>query len=309
MFFDFDDRYRDIEPVGSAINRRDGVAIGVVLHALIVALILLGPEYLRPYLPQQVVQPPPQQRPREDQPRFVFVQPRVELPASRQPERVEMSDLDRSARSPEKAAPKLENPLPMARGNSTERTEAAPEEKMKGQGPAPQPAPPAPPVETPSAVDQRQADAALMQKPQLQQPPAGGQLGDALRNLQKYVQNESFSNQKGQQQEFGPLQFDTKGVEFGPWIRRFVSQVKRNWFVPMAAMTMRGRVVITFFVHKNGALTDVTVIRPSEIESFNTAAVNALLASNPTTPLPPEYPDEKAFFTVTFFYNESPTGQ
>jgi hypothetical protein len=26
MCFDFDDRYRDIEPVRSAINRRDGVA-------------------------------------------------------------------------------------------------------------------------------------------------------------------------------------------------------------------------------------------------------------------------------------------
>jgi hypothetical protein len=23
-------------------------------------------------------------------------------------------------------------------------------------------------------------------------------------------------------------------------------------------------------------------------------------------PLPPEYPSEKAFFTVTFFYNETP---
>ena len=149
---------------------------------------------------------------------------------------------------------------------------------------------------------------AMMQRPQVQ-PPAGGSLGEALKNLQKYVQNESFNNQKGQTQEFGPLQFDTKGVEFGPWIRRFVSQVRRNWFVPMAAMTMRGRVVITFNVHRNGAISDVSVIRPSEIESFNTSAVNALLASNPTTPLPPEYPDDKAFFTVTFFYNENPPGQ
>ena len=309
MYFDFDDRYRDIEPVGSAINRRDGVAIAIVFHAVIVALLLFAPQYIQQFLPAQPVQPPPEQQARREQPTFVFVQPRVELPATKKPDRVEMSDLDRSARSPDQTAPKLENPLPMAKGNSTERTEAAPEEKMKGQGPAPQPAPPAPqPVETPTVNDQRQADMAMMQRPQVQ-PPAGGQLGDALRNLQKYVQNESFSNQRGNTQDFGPLQFDTKGVEFGPWIRRFVSQVKRNWFVPMAAMTMRGRVVITFFVHKSGALTDVTVVRPSEIESFNTAAVNALLASNPTTPLPPEYPDEKAFFTVTFYYNENPAGQ
>ena len=307
MFFDFDDRYRDIEPVGSAINRRDGVAMAVFVHALLLALMIFAPQYLQQYLPARPVPPPDQQRPREDQPRFVFMEPRVELPPQRQPDRVEMSDLDRSARSPEKA-PELTNPLPSAKGNSSERTEAAPEEKMRGEGPAPQPSPPAPPVETPSITEQRQADMAMMQKPQVQ-PPPGGQLGEALKNLQKYVQKDSFSNQKGQVQEFGPLQFDTKGVEFGPWIRRFVSQVRRNWFVPMAAMTMRGRVVITFFVHRNGALTDVTVVRPSEIDSFNTAAVNALLASNPTTPLPPEYPDDKAFFTVTFYYNESPPGQ
>ena len=312
MFFDFDDRYRDIEPVGSAINRRDGVAVAIALHAVLAAILLVAPQYLRQFLPEQVVQqPPPQQSPPQDQPRFVFVQPRVDLPPTRHPDRVEMSDVDRSARSPEKA-PSLTNPLPMARGNSAERTESSPAERMRGEGPAPQPAPPAPtpapPVEMPSITDERQADLAMMQKPQIN-PPPGGQLGDALRNLQKYVQKESFNNQKGQVQEFGPLQFDTKGVEFGPWIRRFVSQVRRNWFVPMAAMSMRGRVVITFNVHRNGALTDVTVVRPSEIESFNTAAVNALLASNPTTPLPPEYPDDKAFFTVTFFYNESPSGQ
>jgi TonB family protein len=307
MYFDFNDRYRDIEPVGSAINRRDGVFLAVILHLLVIIAMLLAPQYIEQFLPAALVekpQPPPQPK---DNPMFVFVQPKADLPPLRQPDRVEMSDVDRSARSTE-TAPKLENPLPMAKGNSTERSESTPDERMKGEGPAKEPAPKAPPVETPSAVDQRTADMALMQKPQTQ-PPPGGSLGDALKNLQKYVQNESFNNQKGQVQDFGPLQFDTKGVEFGPWIRRFISQVRRNWFVPMAAQTMRGRVVITFNVHRNGALTDVTVVRPSEIDSFNTAAVNALLASNPTTALPPEYPDEKAFFTVTFFYNESPPGQ
>jgi len=307
MYFDFDDRYRDIEPVGSAINRRDGVAVSVFAHvATFLALIFL-PQFLPQRSPEEQQAPLPQQRP-ENQPTFVFVQPKMDLPPLRQPERAEMSDVDRSARTPDRM-PEMTNPLPAARGNSTERTEATPEEKMRGDGPTPQPAPPAPPVETPPVSDPRtDPQMAMMQRPQ-QQPPAGGSLGEALKNLQKYVQNESFNNQKGQTQEFGPLQFDTKGVEFGPWIRRFISQVRRNWFVPMAAQTMRGRVVITFHVHRNGALTDVTVIRPSDIESFNISAVNALRASSPTTPLPPEYPDDKAFFTVTFFYNENPPGQ
>jgi len=34
--------------------------------------------------------------------------------------------------------------------------------------------------------------------------------------------------------------------------------------------------------------------------------VGRLLGSNPTEPLPPEYPEPKAFFTVTFYYNENP---
>jgi hypothetical protein len=33
------------------------------------------------------------------------------------------------------------------------------------------------------------------------------------------------------------------------------------------------------------------------------------MGSNPTQPLPPEYPSDKAFFTVTFLYNEMPPGQ
>ena len=73
-----------------------------------------------------------------------------------------------------------------------------------------------------------------------------------------------------------------------------------------AAMSLKGHVVITFNVHKDGRITDLTVIRPSDIAAFNNAALNALSQSNPTMQLPPEYPADKAFFTVTFYYNESP---
>jgi TonB family protein len=67
--------------------------------------------------------------------------------------------------------------------------------------------------------------------------------------------------------------------------------------------------VITFNVHKDGSITDIEVKAPSNIDAFNNAAVNALIESNPTQQLPPEYPSEHAFFTVTFLYNEMPTGQ
>lgn len=134
-----------------------------------------------------------------------------------------------------------------------------------------------------------------------------GLLDRAVENLRQRVRRETFRNFSGDTGRFGPdIQFDSKGVEFGPWIRRFVAQIRRNWFVPYAIWSMHGHVVLTFNVHSDGALTDLTIVRPSHVEAFNNSAYNALLASNPTQPLPPEYPDDHAFFTVTFYFNEMP---
>lgn len=71
-------------------------------------------------------------------------------------------------------------------------------------------------------------------------------------------------------------------------------------------MYQKGHVAVTFYVHKNGAITDVVVLRPSSVDAFNKSAFNAVSASNPFAPLPSEYPGEAAFFTVTFYFNETP---
>ena len=117
-------------------------------------------------------------------------------------------------------------------------------------------------------------------------------LADAIRNVQKYAPRDSYVNlQGGADQDFAPsIQFDTKGVEFGPWLRRFIAQIRRNWFIPEAAMFQRGHVAITFFVGKDGRITELKVLRPSTVGAFNNSSFNALAASNPTQPLPPEYP-------------------
>jgi TonB family protein len=326
MYFDFEDYRPDISPVGRVISIREGVLLAFILHLLGVIVILLSPKLFPEDLQVKAARVLAAQEQRlRDQARFVFVQPRVERPVPRPPDRGEASDRDRLARSPE-SAPKPTNPLPFARGNSVERVDEPrrPREVARGQGPQPEPAPgrgqtdPAPSNATEPApnnlkVPESQSALQLPARPQTPQTGAGGRgatsggsLGDALRNLQRYVQNESFDNQGGGGQ-FGPeIQFDTKGVEFGPWIRRFIAQVKRNWFIPYAAMSQKGHVVITFNVHKDGTITDLAVVGPCPIDAFNNAAFGALASSNPTTPLPPEYPSDKAFFTVTFFYNEPP---
>jgi len=321
MYFEIEDYRPDITPVGRAISWREGVLLSIIFHLLAVIAILVLPRWFPGLFEpderarQVLLQ---QQEARRDQPRFVFVAPRNDIAAPKAPPRAEPSDQDRVSRAPERAKQPT-NPLPFSRGNSPERVEAlpaTPPERSRGQGPTPDPAQGQQAqnqseLKVPDSQSQLQFNAPRQETRNNgasgRSPQSGGSLGDALRNLQRYVPREQFENPGGSGGQFGPeIQFDTKGVEFGPWIRRFIAQVKRNWFIPYAAMSNKGHVVVTFNVHKDGSITDLSVVGPSQVEPFNNAAYGALSGSNPTVPLPPEYPAEKAFFTVTFFYNETP---
>jgi TonB family protein len=321
MYFDFEDYRPDITGLGSVISWREGVLLSIIVHLGMLVVLLLIPRWF-PVDPNQARERAlalEQQLQQQAPERFVFVQPREDVPAPKPPPRAEASDQDRQARTRERAKQPT-NPLPLSRGNTSERVEQAELDAARGRGPEPDPSvgqqaraepQPEPAAPQPSPEALKLPDVPGLRLPSMKPPPAnrpgGGSLGDALRNLQRYVETDQFNNPQGGSSTFGPaIQFDTKGVEFGPWIRRFVAQVKRNWLIPNAAMMMKGHVVITFNVHKDGHITDLAVVQPSAIDAFNNAAYGALASSNPTVPLPPEYPSDKAFFTVTFFYNEEP---
>jgi outer membrane biosynthesis protein TonB len=291
MYFDFEDYRPDTPSLTAPMTRREAVLLALLLHALIVILYLvMPPEWFQ--VVRVIPQPPPsaQQQltytriePLRNLPRL----PKVEAPAS---------DMDRKSATVEKP-PAPTEPDPYSKGNTFDKVEGAPPaEKMKGaESPAPSPAD--------STTKPPPVDNGLIAPPK----PAGGSLGQSLRNLQQYMsKDQNFDNQKGGQNTDtdAAIQFDSKGVDFSSWLRRFEQQVRRNWFIPQSAMMLSGHVVLTFYVHKNGAISDLQVITPSNVTSFNSSSFNALKLSNPTIPLPAEYPDEKAFFTVTFLYNE-----
>jgi TonB family protein len=320
MYFDFEDAHPETPSLMSPISVREGVLLSIIAHLVFVVLILLAPEipWVRAMLLRQdqateEARLAELQRQRDQQPRFVFVQPRLEMPKPKLvAPRAEMSDRDRAARAPERA-PNPTNMMPFSRGNTSERVDN-PQDTQARRQPQEQEQSAAPG----SQAQQNAAAANAAPNPNSLTLPrdrqngnngtaATGVLGNAVRNIDRYASPEVFQNLGGAGGQYGPfIQFDSKGVDFGWWIRRFVAQIKRNWFVPYAAMSMRGHVVITFFVHKDGRLSELTVVGPSAVESFNSSAYNALVTSNPTYPLPNEYPDERAFFTVTFFYNENP---
>jgi TonB family protein len=278
--------------------------MSIALHASLLAAFILGPRLPIFQLSPEELQQRELQRQRPNENRtFVFVQPQVDLRALLPRPNADLSDADRRAQARERMVNPL-NPQPLARGNTPERVEA-PIAPRRVEPEPPQQAPQEPETQTARALPppnnpfRRELPA---------QPRAGtGPLSEALRNLQRYVQNESFDNPQGGANDPGAtIQFDTKGVEFGPWLRRFVAQVRRNWFIPQAAFTMRGHVVLQFNIHRDGSITDLVIVGESDINAFNNAAFNAIRLSNPTVELPAEYPADKAFFTVTFYYNEDP---
>jgi TonB family protein len=316
MYFNFEDYRPDTPTLPRSLTRLEVVLLTVVVYLCVVILMLIWPnlpwvraaEARRQQVLEEIRKQELEQR--REAARFVFMQPRVDIKSLKPPPpRSELSDIDRRARTVERA-PNPTNSMPFARGNTSERIEAAPPVASRA-------APSAQPEPSPDSADpMRQGltlpDARTAAEPRsaekAMRDPSAGVIANALRNAQKYAQQSGMVNlQGGADQEVAPsIQFDSKGVDFGPWLRRFIAQIKRNWFIPYAAMSMHGHVVVTFYVGKDGRITELKVLKPSGIDAFNNSAYGALVASNPTQPLPTEYPDDRAFFTVTFFFNEDP---
>jgi len=316
MYFNFEDYHPDTPRLPRSLTRLEVGLLTLVFYLSVVILILAWPhmEFVKAWeaeRQQQLAKLAEEQRQRErESARFVFVQPRVDLQTKQPKPRADLSDLDRRARTVERA-PNPTNTMPFSRGNTSERVEGAPPTPQQ-RVEAAQPQPKASEAdsqairlpESPTAVDPKGVEMPQQQ----QRGPAAGVLADAIRNVQKYASKDTYVNlQGGGNQDSGAaIQFDSKGVEFGPWLRRFIAQIRRNWIVPESVWFQKGHVVVTFYVAKDGQIAELRILRPSDVDAFNFSAKGALVASNPTYPLPPEYPDDRAFFTVTFFFNENP---
>lgn len=308
MYFDLEDYRPDTPRIPNAISVREGILLSIIVHLLLVVAYLLVPDgWLAREQAVELVQAAPREQPPL---RFVEVAPLVDR-MERPVRPADQSDLDRRAATRERA-PDAIDPAPLMRGNTPEMIVGGP--PAEPPAPPPSPAPPAdpspepsqtaesltPPIENEGLVLPRQSAAASTAA-----PPRS--LSDSLRNLQQYLRDENFNNPRGGQvEQSADIQFDSMGVDFGPWLLRFKRQVERNWLVPTAAMTTRGRVVVRFNVLRNGVIRDLEVLQPAPVISLTNAAVNALRLSNPTAQLPPEYPADKVLFTVTFYYNEDP---
>ena len=106
MHFEIDETHPDISPVGSVMSWREGVLLSIIVHLLFVIAAVRAPHWFAvdPEIARQQEAKLQQARQEaRENPRFVFVQPKIDRKAARPPERAELSDVDRQAKSPQSA--------------------------------------------------------------------------------------------------------------------------------------------------------------------------------------------------------------
>jgi TonB family protein len=99
------------------------------------------------------------------------------------------------------------------------------------------------------------------------------------------------------------LEFKTHGVDFKPWVRGFVAQLRRNLTRPSSSMKEKAQVVIVFDVDRQGGLSQIQIVEKSSDVALDEAAMHALRASNPTMPLPAGYPKDVVRITASVSYS------
>ena len=344
MYFDFEDRRYDTPTIESAMSWRERSLLALFVHLLAAVLVLVVPrlEFVQDAAErraERLAEMVEEQQlallqERQDAPDFIFVQPLVDIPAPEPPPQASLSDIDRVAQAPSEAEDPI-NDLPNADGNSPDFVEA--EDPSGGLELAAESGESPEPVEVTGAepVDGVDGGTPDPPEPELKTTPGDGGglanqfladrgeasretpltertgfLNQALRGLKGVAHVDTFRNLQGRTDQYGSdIQFDTKGVDFGSWIRRFRALIYSKWRLPYAIWSMSGHVVLTFNIHRDGTMTDLTVLEPSAVNGFTNSAHNALFQSNPTPALPEEYPDDTVFFTVTFYFNERPSGR
>ncbi|HUP44435.1 MAG TPA: energy transducer TonB [Thermoanaerobaculia bacterium] len=109
--------------------------------------------------------------------------------------------------------------------------------------------------------------------------------------------------------EAGPLSFETQWYNWGDYAQSMVSRIRVNWYniMPQLIRTgLQGVVTIRFTIHRDGRITDVTLLESSTIPPYDFAARKAIEASSPLNPLPPDFPKPTERVTAMFYYNRQP---
>jgi len=119
-----------------------------------------------------------------------------------------------------------------------------------------------------------------------------------------------LGGEKGWTADQGPISFETSWYDWGEYAEGMVSRIRVHWYaqmpMPLLQTGMKGVVIIRFTIHRDGRITDVTILSSSGIPPYDFAAKKAIELASPLNPLPADFPKDTEHVTAGFFYNTEP---
>ena len=115
-----------------------------------------------------------------------------------------------------------------------------------------------------------------------------------------------IGGEKGFAQD-GPLSFESSWFDWGDYAEGMVSRIRVNWYSNMPHLIqtgLKGVVTIRFTIHRDGTITDVTILQSSGVPPYDFAAKKGIELSSPLNPLPRDFPNDTERVTAMFYYNQ-----
>ncbi len=274
----------ELEDERTRARRRESVFISVILHLLVVITLLVEPKFFK----QMKNALAPVEESRLKQQITYLALPPEELRPKIKPKTPVLSDQDRLARQGlESPAAKLP-PLPPPPKQDQKQLAAAIPPKSEAQ-------------EAPKLADVPAPQNPKLPLPSLESP--GKALEDTLRGM---ARNQAAGggqavggDSPGRFDARNPAAIggaailsDTQGVDFDPYLRRILWEIRRNWYAVMpeiARMGKQGRVITQFEILKDGSVLKLYLVGSSGSEPLDRAALAGISASVPFSPLPVEF--------------------
>ena len=98
---------------------------------------------------------------------------------------------------------------------------------------------------------------------------------------------------------------DTRGVDFGPYLKSILPTIRQNWLrlIPASAQTQKGKLAIEFAITKEGNVADMRIVATSGDVALDRPAWGSIANSSPFLPLPSEFGGPYLALRLLFYYN------
>ena len=289
---------------------RESIYISIIIYMGIVWFLFYGPRVL--FHQPRLINPVDVLKERDKQLTFLDAPKdlsRLTPKPKAIPEKSHPQQLDQKTLQQLRAMRKAEAPTPAPAPAQAAPTQAAP------TPPAPQPPPPAP-QPTQQALVEAPRPAPPTTRPNFGNPNQSA--GDAIRKAAQDAARDHGSGDYtpsapgGGRQGMGTgveVLSDTQGVDFGPYIRKILGDIKRNWIplIPEEArppLNKQGETLIRFTISSDGHITAMNLDGSSQDTAIDRACWGGITGVGQFPPLPANFKGPNLELRVDFFTNK-----